>query len=127
MKLKCPSQTNSDLQFCLGFASSNTPCQPFFTWASQNIYGQCLSCPLPACLIKACCRGAFHQTLCNPSVDNSKILCNPRPWHRSELLPDISIKPRRGKMFPKRGYTPVTTCGKKACDTVGHQLGTGKH
>lgn len=64
----------------------------------------------------------------NPSAGSSKILCNPRSWHRSTLPPEISIKPCWGKMFPKRGYTPVATCrGKKACETVGHQLGTGKH
>ena len=91
-------------------------------------YTVSLSCPFPARLIKGCSWGAFQQTLCNPSADNSKILCNPIPWHRSELLPDISIKPRCGKMFPQRCYTPVTTCGgKEACDTVGHQLGTGKY
>lgn len=91
-------------------------------------YTVSLSCPLPARLIKGCSWGAFQQTLCNPSADNSKILCNPIPWHRSELLPDISIKPRCGKMFPRRCYTPVTACGgKEACDTVGHQLGTGKY
>lgn len=72
----------------------------FFTWASQNIYSQCHSCSLPARLIKARCWGVFHQTLCNPSVDNSKILWNPTPWHRFKCLPDISIKPHRGKPFP---------------------------
>lgn len=112
LRLSHFSQTNPVIHFLLRCAISNTPCQPFFTLGQWKHIRSAPSCPLPARLIKACSWGAFHQTLCNPSVDNSKILCDPRPWHRSELLPDVSIKPRRGKTFPKRGYTPVTTCGK---------------
>ena len=110
---KAFSQTNPVIHFLLRCAISNTPCQPFFTLGQWKHTRSAPSCPLPARLIKACSWGAFHQTLCSPSADNSKILCDPRPWHRSELLPDVSIKPHRGKTFPKCGYTPVTTCGRK--------------